>query len=79
MTGASGTAAAGEDSAPTGPPGMPRWVKVGGIVIGILVLIFVVLHLAGRTPAHGANRHVSAGVDVVHASRLGPGPPAARQ
>jgi len=30
------------------PPGMPRWVKMFGLVGGIvLVLLFVVLHLSG--------------------------------
>ena len=29
------------------PPSMPRWVKVFGIVVIVLVLLFVVLHLAG--------------------------------
>jgi hypothetical protein len=27
--------------------GMPRWVKVFGIIFIILVLVFVVVHLAG--------------------------------
>jgi hypothetical protein len=29
-------------------PGTPRWVKMFGIVAVILVLLFVILHLAGR-------------------------------
>ena len=29
------------------PPGTPRWVKVFGIVAIVLVLLFVILHLAG--------------------------------
>jgi hypothetical protein len=28
-------------------PGRPRWVKVLGSIAGVLVLVFVVLHLAG--------------------------------
>jgi hypothetical protein len=30
------------------PPGTPRWVKVFGIIAVIFVLLFIVLHLAGR-------------------------------
>jgi hypothetical protein len=29
-------------------PGMPRWVKVFGLIALILVLVFVILHLTGR-------------------------------
>jgi hypothetical protein len=28
-------------------PSTPRWVKVSGIIAGVLVLAFVVMHLAG--------------------------------
>lgn len=31
-------------------PGTPRWVKVLGIAIIVLVLLFVTLHLTGITP-----------------------------
>jgi hypothetical protein len=27
-------------------PGTPRWVKVGTIIVGILILAFVIKHLA---------------------------------
>ncbi len=30
------------------PPATPRWVKVFGIVVIVLVLLFVILHLTGR-------------------------------
>jgi hypothetical protein len=30
------------------PPSTPRWVKVFGIVVLVLVLVFLVLHLTGR-------------------------------
>ena len=34
--------------------GTPRWVKVCGIIAILLVLLFVVLHLTGLSPAgHG--------------------------
>jgi hypothetical protein len=29
------------------PPNTPRWVKVFGIIVIILVLLFVILHLTG--------------------------------
>ena len=29
------------------PPGMPRWVKVFGIILLVLVLAVVTMHLAG--------------------------------
>jgi hypothetical protein len=29
------------------PPGLPRWVKVLGIIVLALVLAFVILHLLG--------------------------------
>jgi len=28
-------------------PGIPRWVKILGIVVILLVLLFVIMHLAG--------------------------------
>jgi len=42
-------------------PRMSRWVKVFGIIIGILVLLFVVLRLAGVGAEHGPGRHTSSG------------------
>ena len=37
------------DPGPKGdrPPGVPRWVRVFGAVAVVLVVLFVVLHLAG--------------------------------
>ena len=29
------------------PPSTPRWVKVSAIIVIVLVLLFVILHLAG--------------------------------
>lgn len=33
-----------------GPPPTPRWVKLLGIVILVLALLFVGLHLTGNSP-----------------------------
>jgi hypothetical protein len=42
------------------PPGMPRWVKVFGLIVAVLVLLLViVLLLAGGS--HGPRRHLSGG------------------
>jgi hypothetical protein len=38
------------------PPGMPRWVKVSGIIVAVLVLLVVVLLVSG---GHGPRRHAS--------------------
>ncbi|MGH8793192.1 MAG: hypothetical protein ACRDXX_11160 [Stackebrandtia sp.] len=49
-----------EDDAPherESPPGMPRWMKVSAIVVGVLVLLFVVLTLLGVGGDHGPGRH----------------------
>ena len=46
---------------PTGPPAMPRWVKVSLIVVGTLLLVVVVLKLTGLTGQHGPGRH---GADI---------------
>jgi len=29
-------------------PSIPRWVKVSGIIVIVLVLLFVILHLTGN-------------------------------
>ncbi|MFC7245271.1 hypothetical protein ACFQO7_22590 [Catellatospora aurea] len=44
--------AAGDDRTPA-PIGMPRWVKVSGLIAVLLVAAFLALHLTGSTPAHG--------------------------
>lgn len=41
------------------PPRMPRWVKVSAIVVGVLILLFLVMQLAGIGGQHGPGRHVS--------------------
>ena len=47
------------DTGPDTPPGMPRWVKVAAIVVGVLFLLFVVLQLTGIGGEHGPGRHMS--------------------
>lgn len=37
------------------PPGLPRWVKIAGTVVGILILVLVIAMLAGGN--HGPGRH----------------------
>ena len=50
---------AGTDQDGPSPPGMPRWVKVTALVVGILVLVFLVLQLTGIAGQHGPGRHMS--------------------
>ena len=45
------------DTRPDGPPGMPRWVKVAAIVVGLLILIVAILQLTGLTGDHGPGMH----------------------
>ena len=43
-------------------PGTPRWVKVSGMVVGVLVLLAIILMLAGGGPGrHGPLRHIPSG------------------
>lgn len=41
--------------------GMPRWVKVSLLVVGLLIAIFIVLQLAGVGGDHGPGRHMPGG------------------
>ena len=47
------------------PPGMPRWVKVAAIVVGLLILVFLVLQLTGLAGDHGPGMHSSVGSSAV--------------
>jgi hypothetical protein len=40
------------------PPGMPRWVKVSGIILAVLVLLLVIVLLISGGE-HGPRRHLS--------------------
>lgn len=44
--------------------GVPRWVKLGALVVGILILLLVVLKLIGLGGEHGPSRHGAAYVAV---------------
>ncbi len=39
-------------------PGTPRWVKVSGIVVGVLVLLVVIMVFTGVGGPHGPSRHM---------------------
>ena len=43
------------------PPGMPRWVKVAALVVGLLLLLVLVLRLTGVAGEHGPGMHSSLG------------------
>ena len=43
------------------PPGLPRWVKVAAIVVGLLILLVIVLQLTGIAGDHGPGMHSSSG------------------
>jgi hypothetical protein len=49
-------------SEPLRYPGTPRWVKISGIALGVLVLLIVVIVLAGVGGPHGPGRHAPAEV-----------------
>lgn len=35
------------------PPPMPRWVKIPGIIVGILLLVVILLRVTGINTKHG--------------------------
>lgn len=41
-----------------GPPGMPRWVQTGAVVLGVLILLFLLLHVTGAVSGHGPGQHL---------------------
>jgi hypothetical protein len=44
-----------------GTPPTPRWVKVFGVIIIALVLLFVILKFTGVGGEHGPGRHMPSG------------------
>jgi hypothetical protein len=57
----------GDTTAPGSPPQMPRWVRISGIVVGVLILLFLTLRLTGIGGDHGPGRHLT-GTDPVFSS-----------
>lgn len=52
------TSDTGSDTARGAPPGLPRWVKVAGLIIGILlVALAAIMAIAGGD--HGPGRHAN--------------------
>lgn len=45
-----------EEPLQSGPPGAPRWVKVLGLVVLVVVIAFVAFQLIGE--GHGPGRHM---------------------
>jgi hypothetical protein len=43
---------------PASGRGMPRWVKVSGLIAAVLVAIFVAAQLLGVGGDHGPGRHI---------------------
>jgi len=43
------------------PPSTPRWVKVTGIIVGVLVLVFVILLFIRGPGGHGPGMHGGGG------------------
>ncbi|MEK3992820.1 hypothetical protein [Robertmurraya sp. FSL R5-0851] len=41
------------------PPSTPRWVKISGIIIVALIVLFIILKLTGIGGNHGPGRHFS--------------------
>lgn len=40
-------------------PGMPRWVKISGVVVAMAILLAVVLMISGVGGPHGPGRHLA--------------------
>ena len=49
----------GTDLSGGAPPRMPRWVKLTGIIVGVLIVLILLLRLAGVGGEHGPGRHMS--------------------
>jgi len=59
------------DPAPEEYPGAPRWVKVLGIVLLVLVLAILVIKATGIGGEHGPGRHRSSGDSARHGRPAG--------
>ncbi|WP_328996591.1 hypothetical protein OG394_18260 [Kribbella sp. NBC_01245] len=45
----------------SGPPRMPRWVKLSALVVAIILLLVVIAMLTGVGGDHGPGRHTGSG------------------
>ncbi|MCG5465505.1 hypothetical protein MED01_003789 [Micromonospora sp. MED01] len=52
---------AGQAGGPGTPTGVPRWVKVIGLVVAALLVVFVVIQVSGVAGEHGPGRHLPGG------------------
>ena len=55
------------------PPKMPRWVKISGIVVLVIVLGFLILKAAGIGGQHGPMRHLGSGATDTQTAPTGSG------
>jgi len=46
------------------PPSTPRWVKISGIIVIALVLLFVILKVIGIGGNHGPGRHIPSSIKI---------------
>lgn len=40
-------------------PGTPRWVKISGVLLGVLITLAAILMVSGIGGPHGPGRHLS--------------------
>lgn len=55
------------------PPNTPRWVKVVGIIVIALVLLFVIMRFTGIGGEHGPGRHMPGGEPAGQIEQEAPG------
>ncbi|MBA2532153.1 MAG: hypothetical protein H0V23_08615 [Nocardioidaceae bacterium] len=58
------------------PPGVPRWVKVAGVIVAILILALVVIMFIGAGD-HGPSRHATGAQPTAQIEQKAPGDEAA--
>lgn len=51
----------GDNQTKDRPPSTPRWVKVSGIIIITLILLFIIIKFTGIGGNHGPGRHFRGG------------------
>jgi hypothetical protein len=57
-TGGGGTGVGPDRGSPTG---LPRWVKIFGVIAAVVVLLVVIVLLISGPGGHGPGRHASSG------------------